>query len=126
MTLLLGPPGSGKTTLMRALAGQLLPPAPGDSSSSRKSKGGMVVGGSLTYNGLVPQRDFVVQRSASFVSQHDLHIGEMTVEETLTFAARCLGPGLNKRECWTREAGVWQRVGAARGLLAISGARIAA
>lgn len=37
--------------------------------------------------------DFVPQRTSAYVSQHDLHIGEMTVRETLAFAARCQGVG---------------------------------
>jgi ABC-type multidrug transport system ATPase subunit len=37
--------------------------------------------------------DFVPQRTAAYVSQHDLHIGEMTVRETLAFSARCQGVG---------------------------------
>ncbi|KAG6598626.1 ABC transporter G family member 35, partial [Cucurbita argyrosperma subsp. sororia] len=47
MSLLLGPPSSGKTTLLLALAG----------------------------------------------SQNDVHVGEMTVKETLDFSARCQGVG---------------------------------
>ncbi|KAG5227877.1 pleiotropic drug resistance protein [Salix suchowensis] len=35
--------------------------------------------------------EFVPQRTASYISQHDLHIGEMTVRETLAFSARCQG-----------------------------------
>ncbi|KAJ0075534.1 hypothetical protein Patl1_34364 [Pistacia atlantica] len=64
MTLLLGPPASGKTTLLLALAGKL------DSSLQ-----------------------FVPQRTAAYIGQHDVHIGEMTVRETLAFSARCQGVG---------------------------------
>ncbi|KAJ1424749.1 P-loop containing nucleoside triphosphate hydrolase [Sesbania bispinosa] len=60
MTLLLGPPSSGKTTLLLALSGKL------DSS---------------------------LQRTVAYISQHDVHIGEMTVRETLAFSARCQGVG---------------------------------
>ncbi|KAH9666887.1 ABC transporter G family member 40 [Citrus sinensis] len=59
MTLLLGPPGSVKTTLLLALAGKL------DSSLKNRCD----------------------------ISQHDVHIGEMTVRETLAFSARCQGVG---------------------------------
>lgn len=38
-------------------------------------------------------KDFVPQKTAAYVSQHDLHIGEMTVRETLDFSARCQGVG---------------------------------
>jgi hypothetical protein len=35
--------------------------------------------------------EFVPERTAAYISQHDLHIGEMTVRETLAFSARCQG-----------------------------------
>ncbi|KAL0915541.1 hypothetical protein M5K25_015967 [Dendrobium thyrsiflorum] len=78
MTLLLGPPGSGKTSLLLALAGKL--------GSDLK------VSGNVTYNGHTMD-EFVPQRTAAYISQHDLHIGEMTVRETLAFSARCQGVG---------------------------------
>jgi ABC-type multidrug transport system ATPase subunit len=31
--------------------------------------------------------EFVPERTAAFISQHDLHIGEMTVREMLAFSA---------------------------------------
>ncbi|XP_050206439.1 pleiotropic drug resistance protein 1-like [Mercurialis annua] len=79
MTLLLGPPSSGKTTLLLALAGKL----------DRNLK----FSGSVTYNGH-GMNEFIPQRIAAYIGQHDLHIGEMTVRETLAFAARCQGVGL--------------------------------
>lgn len=78
MTLLLGPPGSGKTTLLLALAGKL------DSE--------LRVSGSVTYNGHKLD-EFVPQRTSAYISQHDLHIGEMTVRETMDFSGRCQGVG---------------------------------
>ena len=78
MTLLLGPPGSGKTTLLLALAGRL------DED--------LKVSGNVTYNGH-GMEEFVPERTAAYISQHDLHIGEMTVRETLAFSARCQGVG---------------------------------
>ncbi|KAK1273115.1 putative pleiotropic drug resistance protein 7 [Acorus gramineus] len=78
MTLLLGPPGSGKTTLLLALAGKLSPD--------------LKVSGRVTYNGH-EMDEFVPERTAAYISQHDLHIGEMTVRETLAFSARCQGVG---------------------------------
>ncbi|CAD6230889.1 unnamed protein product [Miscanthus lutarioriparius] len=78
MTLLLGPPGSGKTTLLLALAGKL------DKD--------LRVSGKVTYNGH-GMIEFVPERTAAYISQHDLHIGEMTVRETLAFSARCQGVG---------------------------------
>ncbi|KAG8371495.1 hypothetical protein BUALT_Bualt13G0093600 [Buddleja alternifolia] len=76
MTLLLGPPGSGKSTLLLALAGKL-------DSSLKKS-------GTITYNGHKLD-DFFVQRTSAYISQTDNHIAELTVRETLDFAARCQG-----------------------------------
>ncbi|KAF7814326.1 pleiotropic drug resistance protein 1-like [Senna tora] len=37
--------------------------------------------------------EFVPQRTAAYISQHDVHIAEMTVRETLAFSARCQGVG---------------------------------
>ncbi|MED6170988.1 transcription factor [Stylosanthes scabra] len=78
MTLLLGPPSSGKTTLLLALAGKL-----GQD---------LKVSGRVTYNGH-EMNEFVPQRTAAYISQNDVHIGEMTVRETLSFSARCQGVG---------------------------------
>ncbi|XP_031127767.1 pleiotropic drug resistance protein 1-like isoform X1 [Ipomoea triloba] len=78
MTLLLGPPSSGKTTLLLALAGKL------DSD--------LKVSGRVTYNGH-EMTEFVPRRTSAYINQHDLHIGEMTVRETLAFSARCQGVG---------------------------------
>ncbi|CAL1388195.1 unnamed protein product [Linum trigynum] len=78
MALLLGPPNSGKTTLLLALAGKL----------SKDLK----FSGKVTYNGH-EMDEFVPQRTSAYISQYDLHIGEMTVRETLAFSARCQGVG---------------------------------
>ncbi|KAK1662280.1 hypothetical protein QYE76_050439 [Lolium multiflorum] len=79
MTLLLGPPSSGKTTLLLALAGRLGP--------------GLKMSGSITYNGH-HLNEFVPQRTSAYVSQQDSHASEMTVRETLEFAGRCQGVGI--------------------------------
>ncbi|KAM7467826.1 hypothetical protein LguiB_015388 [Lonicera macranthoides] len=78
MTLLLGPPGSGKTTLLKALAGKL-------EKDLRET-------GKITYCGH-EMREFIPQRTCAYISQHDLHHGEMTVRETMDFSGRCLGVG---------------------------------
>ncbi|KAK4428052.1 Pleiotropic drug resistance protein 1 [Sesamum alatum] len=80
MTLLLGPPGCGKTMLLLALAGMLDPK--------------LKFCGTVTYNGH-GMKEFIPQRTAAYISQHDVHIGEMTVRETLAFSARCQGVGSN-------------------------------
>ncbi|KAL0429862.1 UNVERIFIED_CONTAM: ABC transporter G family member 36 [Sesamum radiatum] len=97
MTLLLGPPSSGKTTLLLALAGKLDP--------TLKTRG------EITYNGHM-LNEFVPQKTSAYISQNDVHVGEMTVKETLDFSARCQGVGsrydllseLARRE---REAGIF-------------------
>ncbi|KAJ4749154.1 ABC transporter G family member 36 [Rhynchospora pubera] len=78
MTLLLGPPGAGKTTLLKVLAGN--------------SDKDLRIQGNITYNGH-GLNEFVPQRTTSYISQHDTHLGEMTVRETLSFSARCQGAG---------------------------------
>ncbi|KAK3015866.1 hypothetical protein RJ639_006554 [Escallonia herrerae] len=96
LTLLLGPPGSGKTTFLQAL--------------SASSDDNLKITGKITYCGHA-FKEFVPQRTCAYISQNDLHYGEMTVRETLDFSGRCLGVGtryemlaeLSRRE---KEAGI--------------------
>ncbi|XP_076908739.1 ABC transporter G family member 32-like [Bidens hawaiensis] len=81
LTLLLGPPSSGKTTLLLALAGRL----------GHELK----LSGKITYNGC-ELNEFVPQRTCAYVSQQDCHMAEMTVRETLQFAECCQGFGYKK------------------------------
>ncbi|GAB2255079.1 hypothetical protein Droror1_Dr00008857 [Drosera rotundifolia] len=78
MTLLLGPPGAGKTTLLLALAGKL--------DKDLKDSG------KITYCGY-EFKEFIPRKTCAYISQHDLHFGEMTVRETFDFSGRCLGVG---------------------------------
>ncbi|KAL6656651.1 hypothetical protein ACP70R_004431 [Stipagrostis hirtigluma subsp. patula] len=78
MTLLLGPPSSGKSTLMRTLTG--------------KPDKNLKVSGNITYCGHTFS-EFYPERTSAYVSQYDLHNGEMTVRETMDFSRRCLGIG---------------------------------
>ncbi|XP_050226195.1 ABC transporter G family member 39-like [Mercurialis annua] len=78
MTLLLGPPGAGKTTLLLALADKL-------DKDLKKS-------GRITYCGH-ELHEFIPQRTCAYISQHDVHHGEMTVRETFDFSGRNLGVG---------------------------------
>ncbi|RVW32173.1 Pleiotropic drug resistance protein TUR2 [Vitis vinifera] len=52
----------------------------------------LTVTGKVTYNGH-GMEEFVPQRIAAYIGQHDNHIGEMTVRETLAFSAICQGVG---------------------------------
>uniref|UniRef100_A0ACD6AAX2 Uncharacterized protein n=1 Tax=Avena sativa TaxID=4498 RepID=A0ACD6AAX2_AVESA len=76
LTLLLGAPGSGKTTFLKALAGKLDP--------SLKFKG------KVTYNG-VEVNHSKPQYQHAYISQNDLHHAEMTVRETIDFSSKMLG-----------------------------------
>ncbi|GLT31126.1 hypothetical protein SLA2020_058870 [Shorea laevis] len=97
MTLLLGPPGCGKTSMLRALSGNLDP--------------SLKISGEVSYNGYKLEQ-FVPQKTSAYISQYDLHIAEMTVRETLNFSAHCQGVGsraeimmeVNRRE---KEAGIF-------------------
>ncbi|ESQ27019.1 hypothetical protein EUTSA_v10018005mg [Eutrema salsugineum] len=97
MTLLLGPPSSGKTTLLLALAGKL------DKA--------LQVSGDITYNGYRLD-EFVPRKTSAYISQNDLHVGIMTVKETLDFSARCQGVGtrydlLNELARREKDAGIF-------------------
>jgi ABC-type multidrug transport system ATPase subunit len=50
------------------------------------------VSGRVTYNG-EGMEEFFATRTAAYISQDDLHNGEMTVRETLAFSAMCQGVG---------------------------------
>ncbi|KAG2580460.1 hypothetical protein PVAP13_6NG344400 [Panicum virgatum] len=76
MTLLLGAPGSGKTTFLKALAGKL------DSSLKFKGK--------VLYN-REEMSSSTPQYLRAYVSQYDLHHAEMTVRETINFSSKMLG-----------------------------------
>ncbi|ONM53994.1 ABC transporter G family member 34 [Zea mays] len=75
MTLVLGAPGSGKSTFLRVLAGKLDP--------SLKFEG------KVTYK--VEAKSSAPEHLSAYVSQHDLHHAEMTVRETINFSSNMLG-----------------------------------
>lgn len=102
MTLLLGPPSSGKTTLLLALAGKL---DPNLKVGARPLSSwvwfeqpeitqilDLQTRGEISYNGYRLE-EFVPQKTAAYISQNDVHVGEMTVKETFDFSARCQGVG---------------------------------
>ncbi|EQC37281.1 hypothetical protein SDRG_05505 [Saprolegnia diclina VS20] len=79
-TLVLGQPGSGKSSLMKILSGRFL------------LTKNISVGGEVTFNGtpsaaLGPK----LPQFASYISQRDFHYPTLTVKETLQFAHECSG-----------------------------------
>ncbi|KAF0697660.1 Aste57867_11680 [Aphanomyces stellatus] len=77
MTLVLGPPGCGKTTLLKHLAGIL------------GVKGKEELLGSVTYNGCKANQ-VDLSTLAAYVEQSDNHFPTLTVKETFEFAHKCL------------------------------------
>jgi len=113
LTLLLGPPGCGKTTLLKALSGNL--------ENNLKVLDIFSFGcfllqmcescllffslfyfpqcyGEISYNGH-GLNEVVPQKTSAYISQHDLHIAEMTTRETIDFSARCQGVGSRTGRC---------------------------
>lgn len=82
MTLLIGPPGAGKSVLLQALSGRLYPA--GNSSLS----GDVFYGGDSIKSG-----KFRVSKVSDYIEQVDRHDGCLTVEETLKFAWQCTSGG---------------------------------
>jgi ABC-type multidrug transport system ATPase subunit len=75
-TLILGPPGSGKSVFMKALSGRLL---------TGSTMGTMT--GEVNFNGQCPgSNTFLLQKVADYIEQGDNHCATLTVEETLEFA----------------------------------------
>ncbi|RLN87486.1 hypothetical protein BBJ28_00024852, partial [Nothophytophthora sp. Chile5] len=86
MTLVLGQPGSGKSSLMKVLSGRF-PVAKN-----------VTISGELEYNGL-KQHAIKNQLSqfVAYVPQHDKHFATLTVRETLEYAHEFCGGELQRR-----------------------------
>eukprot|EP00644_Phytophthora_capsici_P006568 jgi/Phyca11/9314/fgenesh1_pm.PHYCAscaffold_36_\ len=86
ITLVLGQPGSGKSSLMKLLSGRF----PKDKNVS--------IEGEVTYNG-TPAGDLHkrLPQLVSYVPQRDKHYPELTVKETLEFAHAACGGELSVR-----------------------------
>lgn len=82
MTLLIGPPGSGKSVLLKGLAGRLRP------------LGGAKMSGEVYYDGdNIKSGKFLVGKVADYVEQGDTHEAVLTVAETILFAWLCTSGG---------------------------------
>jgi ABC-type multidrug transport system ATPase subunit len=79
MYLLLGPPASGKSSLLKAIAGRL----------RHSKKNG--VSGVVTYNGksFADKTEIHIDNAISMIDQLDRHAPRYTVEETFNFAFQC-------------------------------------
>ncbi|EQC41913.1 hypothetical protein SDRG_00768 [Saprolegnia diclina VS20] len=79
-TLVLGQPGSGKSSLMKLLSGRF----PMEKNIS--------IGGHVTYNGAALEVvGNTLPQFASYVSQRDFNYASLTVKETLAFGHACSG-----------------------------------
>jgi ABC-type lipoprotein export system ATPase subunit len=75
MTLILGPPGCGKSVFMQAL-------------SNRLKAGNAKLDGEICYNGenIKTTNKFLVGKIVDYVEQNDTHAATLTVEETIKYA----------------------------------------
>ncbi|OWZ12170.1 ABC transporter [Phytophthora megakarya] len=87
ITLVLGQPGSGKSSLMKLLSGRF----PNDKNITME--------GEVTYNG-TPANELVrhLPQFVSYVTQRDTHYPSLTVKETLEFVHACCGGGFSERD----------------------------
>lgn len=79
--LVLGPPASGKSTLLKAIAGQL------KSSSTEKLEG------QILYNGreleVGRRQQWYIENAFAYIDQLDKHAPRLTVDETFEFSFQC-------------------------------------
>mmetsp|Transcript_19064 Transcript_19064/g.72080 ORF Transcript_19064/g.72080 Transcript_19064/m.72080 type:complete len:1408 (-) Transcript_19064:508-4731(-) len=75
ITLVLGPPGAGKTVLMKALSGKL-------------KHSNLNVSGDILYNGYSGDETdvFILPKTVGYIDQHDHHLPALTVRQTFQFA----------------------------------------
>ncbi|KAG7357215.1 multidrug ABC transporter ATPase [Nitzschia inconspicua] len=80
MYLVLGPPGSGKSSLLKVIAGRIRPSGKNDN-----------VTGDVTFNGksFEDQTDIHIENAIALIDQLDRHAPRYTVEDTFNFAFRC-------------------------------------
>ncbi len=107
MYLVLGPPQSGKTSLLKAIGGSL-PQGNFPSGFSEKKH----LTGQVLYNNLVccgegadTSKENFFKNLVSFVSQHDTHAPRLTVGETFLFSGSCKDESIRKNRKGTSENG---------------------
>jgi len=107
MYLVLGPPQSGKTSLLKAIGGSL---PQGDFPSSYKEK--KYLTGQVVYNNLVccgegadSSNENLFKNLVAFVSQHDTHAPRLTVGETFVFSGCCKDESIRLNRKGTSEKG---------------------
>lgn len=107
MYLVLGPPQSGKTSLLKAIGGSL-PQGNFPSGFSEKKH----LTGQVLYNNLVccgegadTSKENFFKNLVSFVSQHDTHAPRLTVGETFVFSGSCKDESIRKNRKGTSENG---------------------
>ncbi|KUF91855.1 ATP-binding Cassette (ABC) Superfamily [Phytophthora nicotianae] len=87
ITLVLGQPGSGKSSLMKLLSGRF------------PEQKNVTIDGGVTYNGaLGTDLRKRLPQFVSYVNQRDKHYPSLTVKETLEFAHACCGGGFSERD----------------------------
>ena len=93
LTLVLGPPGSGKSSFLKCMAGKLY-----------NAPGAATLTGQLMYNGREVKNLKNLAAWVSYVRQTDEHQSILTTRETLEFAFRC------RREARFKDAGLMRHL----------------
>mmetsp|Transcript_4399 Transcript_4399/g.11080 ORF Transcript_4399/g.11080 Transcript_4399/m.11080 type:complete len:1493 (+) Transcript_4399:44-4522(+) len=93
--LILGPPQSGKTSLLRAISGHVR------KSKRKLQQKNQTIEGKILYNGKSLEEggtEFHIENAIEYIDQLDCHAPRLTVEETFEFAYQCKSGGTLLRE----------------------------